>query len=177
MLKGQALDFHATFPIDECQRLLSVRTTAPLGGLTFDSPSLLGDDWRRVQRLRSEGILLQGRIWERWFDVYCLEDLAGLRGNRFRPHYIGRFEARPTGTAVVGKLGVATGAKVWPWAFSIPSLALLVLGVVAGAAPLAIFGGVFFALMCVLVPNFCLFMARDEWNELPATLRDVFQAS
>ena len=171
MVKGQELDFHATFPIDECQRLLSVRTTPPLNS------TLHGDDWRRVERLRSEGILLQGRISSRAFDVYCLEKLTGLRGNLWRPHYIGRFEPCSKGTVIDGKLGVQTLPKAWTLFMCIVLLLFVITAVVTGTVFLAIFTCCFFLLVGILLPGFCLFMARHEWDELPATLRDIFQAS
>jgi len=172
---GEELEFYSDCSPEDCKRVLSARTTRPLGStLTRDSPSLFGDDWRRVERLRSEGILLQGRIRSWAFDVYCLEKLTGLRGNLWRPHFVGRFEARSNGTTVVGDVGVSALAKVGTLVWCLLTLFFTLLGVVTGFAPLAIGGACFLVFGCILVPAFCLFMARDEWQELPDTLREVF---
>jgi len=109
--------------------------------------------------------------------VYCLEQLTGLRGNLWRPHHVGWFEARSNGTAVVGKIGVSTLAKFGTLVWWLLTLCLMLLGVVTGFVPLAIGGACFLVFGCILVPAFCLFMARDEWQELPDTLRKLFPGS
>lgn len=109
--------------------------------------------------------------------MYYLEKLTGLHGNVWRPHYIGRLEARSTGTAVVGRVGVSRVTKLYTLMMCLGSLLFMLLGIVSGGVPLAIGGGCHLVFLGILVPNFCLFMARDEWQELPEILRSIFPAS
>ena len=176
VILGEELEFRSGWSPEDCKRLLSARTTLPLIGFARDSPSPFreADDWRRVEHLRSEGILLQGRIRAWTFDVCCLEKLTGLRGNHFRPHYTGHFDSCAAGTAVVGKVGLRTLAKVWLLFCCLSPLLFVVLGIAAKALPLIFGGAAFFAVGDILAPGFAILMARDEWQELPETLRCIF---
>jgi hypothetical protein len=168
---GEKLEFISPGQPGYCEAVLSARTSSPLNKL-----SNMPESWRQFEQLRSQGILLQGQVcpWE--FDVYCLEKLTGLAYNRWRPHYMGRFESRSTGTAVVGEIRVATTTKMWTLAMCLGSIFFIILGIVVRAVPLAIFGSCFFVFWGIIVPSFCLFMARDEWEELSDILRRIFSA-
>jgi hypothetical protein len=109
--------------------------------------------------------------------VCCLEKLTGVRGNLFRPYYTGRLDSFGAGTAVVGKVGLRTLAKIWLLFWCLWPLLFVVLGVVAKALPVVIGGGGFLVVADILVPGFFVVMARDEWQELPETLGRIFTDS
>jgi hypothetical protein len=163
--RKEPLSIQVGASLDECQNLLRSAITPAFGkpGRNF----LRIADAESVRELRWQGVLLQGRIDRRGFEVWCIEPEEGIRYSDFRPHCEGHLVASGDGTLVTGTIRVPIRVKVMSSFLWLLALGMIFSGV-TGIYILPIFGAIIGLLTFMILGN--LNDASEEWEQLP---RDV----